>query len=982
MEDQLVGTRINRYQILDCINKTDLIGLYKAFDTRLERNVLLKLVIHSSDYSEKSIDFFLNESRALAKLSHPNIAKILDFGNENGKLFLISEYFSGRTLSELMTGPMNWQHVVEILIPVTEALAYAHSKGIIHRDLKPENIAIADNNVPILSDFSLVRIIEGEETRDVTGTVIGLGSPAYISPEQGKGMTVDFRADIYSLGVIFFEMITGQKPFSAETSMELVIQHVMAAPPRPKKIIPELPTVIEDIILTSLSKDVEQRIQSMEEFSERLKAVLLSTSLIDSKASPFFRLAGSSIRYIAVAIIVLTLAGVITVWAMNRGTPALSTIATTTKPTDPIPTATLTGIMSGNTDQLTPPSSDPETLENSSANPFSMYEIPALPALPGTTLPVNVIAMDRNNIGDMVELARWGYPDVQQLAFINNDQVLLSATSAGVYYIDSTNLTPKLFFDTKGVLSTFATSTDGEWVATGDVSGNVAVWDILDGSELMRFEKISGPIRSMAFSPDRRLLAAAAADRSISVWDLEKRTLLFKLVKHSLDINKIIFSPAGDYIISGGDDFRIMVWDVETGELVNNYQAAQKINDLDISLDGMTLVLAMNNATIEIWNFQSGKKIGEIKDIKIVDPYTFIKFLPNGQLILTGSADGVVRLWSVLSYGKVWETPVRLPAASPVRTISISSAGTKFAVMYEDGLAEIWSISNQVQEVSISLEYEPVLRALISADDRLLAFQGGNSYVEIWSLPEAIQEMTILGTLPRGFAFSPDGDKILIQRDGLNLHSTKTSPQQELFTLNNFPKNGFVNYSPDGKIVIASSGGSINLWSVSTGRELSPSTIKNQGSCRVIYRLNGGFLAAGSANGVVGLDEYVDYFCAVPRGPRTISEDFISDGSIIALSLENKMVEVWDSRTDGEKITLTGQFSGNMLDVAVSPNGTLLASSSASGTIEIYDLLTLELVKTLDLHAGPVHQVLFSNNGKYIILGAADGTVRLFGVHP
>ena len=220
MEDPLVGTRINRYKILDCIHKTELIGLYKAFDTRLERNVLLKLVLHSKDYSEQSIDYFLSESRLLAKLSHPSIAKVLDFGNENGNLFLISEYFSGKTLSELITGPMDWKDVVEILIPVTEALTYAHSKGIIHRDLKPENIALAENNQPILSDFSLVRIIEAEETRDVTGTNIGLGSPAYISPEQGKGMPVDFRSDIYSLGVIFFEMITGQKPFSANYQLK------------------------------------------------------------------------------------------------------------------------------------------------------------------------------------------------------------------------------------------------------------------------------------------------------------------------------------------------------------------------------------------------------------------------------------------------------------------------------------------------------------------------------------------------------------------------------------------------------------------------------------------------------------------------------------------------------------------------------------------------------------------------------------------
>ena len=966
MEDHLVGTQLNRYKILECISKSELIGLYKAFDTRLERNVLLKLVLHSSDYSKNSIDFFLNESRSLAKLSHPNISKVLDFGHENGNLFLISEYFSGKALSELMNKPIAWKEAVEILIPITEALAYAHSKGVIHRDLKPENITLVEDDRPVLSDFSLVRIIEGEETRDVTGTNVGLGSPAYISPEQGKGLTVDFRSDIYSLGVIFFEMVTGQKPFTAKTSMEIVIQHVMTAPPRPSSLVPGLPTIIDELILALLSKDVDQRIQTMEEILEKLKFVLQDSPVEVRKQNRFltptravlitlaFLLAGAAMLYRSNLLSVATPQATATISPTSTQSPTLQ--ATAKIPDSPIPV--------------------------SSPTPSNVYAIPPLPVLPGTALPGGQTPLDRNNVDQIIELARWGQPAINHFAFIDNDQVLLSSTSAGVYYLDPESLSAQHFFDTKGMLSTFTTSSDEKWVATGDVNGNVAVWNINDGTEIMRFEVNSGSVRSLAFSPDRSRLASAASDKSIYVWDLQKKELLFKLTKHSLPINKIIFTPDSNFIISGGDDFKILVWDAKTGEISNNFSAAKKINDLDISSDGASLVLALNNATVEIWNLPAAQFIDTIKDPKIVSPFTYIKFLPNDQLFLTGSDDGLVRIWSAASSEKIWETPTREVPPPPIQSISVSKNGTRFSVMFEDGLVEIWSISRQAMEFSRQLRTYPVTRSLISTDDRLLAVQGGNSYVEIWSLQTGVQKSVIEGVLPRGDAFSPDGSKILIQSGDLQSYSLTTSVPQYLYKLDNFPQNGSVNYSQDGKIVLASSAGAINFWSMATGRELKPNNLKAERGCKVIFALNGKLLGAGSAVGAVNAEKNVSYFCSVPRGPRTISEDFLPDGSIIALALENSLVEIWDSRTKGDKRTLTSSWSGDMLDVAVSNNGALLASASSSGVIEIYDLETLELITTLNLHAGSVNQVYFSNDGKYIISGTTDGTIRIFGLHP
>jgi WD40 repeat protein len=191
-----------------------------------------------------------------------------------------------------------------------------------------------------------------------------------------------------------------------------------------------------------------------------------------------------------------------------------------------------------------------------------------------------------------------------------------------------------------------------------------------------------------------------------------------------------------------------------------------------------------------------------------------------------------------------------------------------------------------------------------------------------------------------------------------------------------------VRFLLDSQMVAASSSSAINYWSTSSGKELLPSSQKRDSNCRVIYRRDGSLLAAGSANGIVASEKNLQHFCSVPRSTRTTSEDFLSDGSLVALSLENQTVELWDLRTGEQKTTLKSEAPGDMLDVAVSQDGELLAAASASGTIEVYDLASMELVKTLDLHSAAINRILFSNDGKYIISGSTDGTVRLFGLYP
>ena len=252
--------------------------VYKAFDTRLEREVAIKVVRRKAfpeEKIERILKRFEREAKALAKLNHANIVPIIDSGEEDGTPYLVMGYIPGGTLKERLRGqPIPWQEAAQLLAPIARALAYSHKKGIIHRDIKPSNILITEENELMLTDFGIARVLQSEETVDLTGTGMGVGTPEYMAPEQGLGHKVDHRADIYALGIVLYEMVTGRKPFQADTPMAVIIKQINDPLPRPTLFIPELPKEVELILLKALAKNPDNRYQSMENFFTALEGLL------------------------------------------------------------------------------------------------------------------------------------------------------------------------------------------------------------------------------------------------------------------------------------------------------------------------------------------------------------------------------------------------------------------------------------------------------------------------------------------------------------------------------------------------------------------------------------------------------------------------------------------------------------------------------------------------------------------------------------
>jgi eukaryotic-like serine/threonine-protein kinase len=270
----LEGQSIGRYHIIEALGEGGMAAVYKAYDTRLEREVAVKFIRCESsnpDVLARMLKRFEREAKALAKLIHPNIVSVIDYGEQEGTPYLVMPYLPGGTLKERTGASMPYPQAAQLLYPVARALQFAHSEGILHRDVKPSNILISKSGEPMLGDFGVARLLEGEKGSTLTGTGVGVGTPEYMAPEQARGLALDGRADVYALGIVFYELITGRRPFEADTPLAVAIKQAADPLPRPREFVPGLPDEVEKVLFKALAKKPEDRYADMAAFATALE---------------------------------------------------------------------------------------------------------------------------------------------------------------------------------------------------------------------------------------------------------------------------------------------------------------------------------------------------------------------------------------------------------------------------------------------------------------------------------------------------------------------------------------------------------------------------------------------------------------------------------------------------------------------------------------------------------------------------------------
>jgi serine/threonine-protein kinase len=268
--DDLIGKQIGGYEILEVIGRGGMATVYRAQQVSMNRIVAVKVLPSQYAHDDTYLQRFNQEVKIVSQLEHRAIVPVHDYGEFEGRPYIVMRYMAGGSVDDLLKqGPLDIETVIRIIEQVAPALDYAHGKKVLHRDLKPSNVLLDDGGGAFLTDFGIARIL-GEQGAGITTQGV-VGTPSYMSPEQAQGHALDNRSDVYSLGVMLFEMLTGRRPFESDTPYSIAVLQVTASPPAPRSYNPELSLAVENVVLRALRKSRDERYPHAAGLSEALK---------------------------------------------------------------------------------------------------------------------------------------------------------------------------------------------------------------------------------------------------------------------------------------------------------------------------------------------------------------------------------------------------------------------------------------------------------------------------------------------------------------------------------------------------------------------------------------------------------------------------------------------------------------------------------------------------------------------------------------
>jgi len=975
--EQLKNSKIAHFTLVRILGEGGFGSVWLAEDMNLGRQVALKLPISK----RRETGYLLHEAKAAANLHHPNIVSVFEVGSEDGQVYIASEYIEGLSLRDLLsTGKPGIERTVELIEDVAKALHHAHEHGIVHRDVKPANILINAEGQPFVADFGLAKRISPDETISSEGQV--LGTARYMSPEQASGKTreTDHRADIYSIGVTLFQMLTGHAPFRGNVRAVLH-QKVIQDAPSPRTLDPTLPKDLETICLKCLEREPDKRYQSANEVAEELQRFREGVPIKARPVSSLEKAWRWCQRHRAVAgllaglILSLScgLIGVSLFWMQAKSNAELMRRSLYRSQMNLAAEHLDKGDIAGVKQMLSRfgPANQQDNLRG-----FEWYYHDAM------TAPFVQVF----NQGDVVH----------DVAISRKGDILAACGSTGtdrsirVWDTKTCKLIRTLSVDS-GRFRSLAFSPVSDHLVSGSSDGWVRFWDPLKDDEAFHEIKHGPPISVVRISADGKYMLAAGKSRPVRIWDFETKSLVAEIPTGKDGAVDVRFAPDGQSIAFVSPDSLIRFGDIETGEIVRvlnpDFSFNGRIETLALSDDGETIVTGSYRGSLNIWSVADGvlqheqlMTLGKIEDLEFV----------RGPLLGALTSGGRLVVYNVEENREHRTLATHHLAGS---ALARSGNGERLAVGSSDASIKVLDVS-ELTRPSVFWQNEAVRSLAFLPDGKHLVAASGDGALVVWDITSGMQHSAI-ATGDRITSMSAQISGELVATAGLS--GSSKALRVSLWDTRSGEMVDQVLESQFGIAVAFSS----------TGQQLAIAklTDSDEGTGKILVFDSKDWskpqFEAGEHEGVVNAlafspdDRYIvvgyddgkvrfidastgvaqDHSIYIPTIPRAFT--FCESGTLLAIGTETGEIHLWDVKAQASRTVIKGHTS-RINALASLPNGTTIISCGRDRALKLWDTVSGELLTTLSGHGRQIFCIAVSPSGDTIASGGLEGDIRIW----